>query len=96
MMGRKKRILIIVLSIITVLILIIGGVLIYLNVATDAFKSPDELFYKYLYQNGSIVDVFDTDLLDRYYQRIENNAYNGTGEITIKTTQKVIQKNSIL
>ena len=50
MMGRKKRILIIVLSIITVLILIIGGVLIYLNVATDAFKSPDELFYKYLYQ----------------------------------------------
>ena len=32
MMGRKKRILIIVLSIITVLILIIGGVLIYLNV----------------------------------------------------------------
>ena len=38
MMGRKKRILIIVLSIITVLILIIGGVLIYLNVATDAFK----------------------------------------------------------
>lgn len=85
MMGRKKRILIIVLSIITVLILIIGGVLIYLNVATDAFKSPDELFYKYLYQNGSIADVFDTDLLDRYYQRIENNAYNGTGEVTIKT-----------
>lgn len=85
MMGRKKRILIIALSIITVLILIIGGVLIYLNIATDIFKSPDELFYKYLYQNGSIADVFDTDLLDRYYQRIENNAYNGTGEITIKT-----------
>ena len=85
MMGRKKRILIITLSIITVLILIIVGVLIYLNYATDAFKSPDELFYKYFYQNGSIADVFDTDLLDRYYQRIENNAYNGTGEITIKT-----------
>ena len=85
MMGRKKRILIIVLSIITVLILIIGGVLIYLNCATDTFKSTQELFYKYLYQNGSIADVFDTDLLDRYYQRIENNAYNGTGEVTIKT-----------
>ncbi len=85
MMGRKKRILIIVLSIITVLILIIGGVLIYLNVATDAFKSPDELFYKYLYQNGSIANVFDTNLLDRYYQRIDNNPYNGNGEITIKT-----------
>ena len=85
MMGRKKRILIIVLSIITVLILIIGGVLIYLNVATDMFKSPTELFYKYLYQNGSIANVFDTNLLDRYYQRIENNAYNGTGELTVKT-----------
>lgn len=85
MMGRKKRILIITLSIITVLILIIGGVLIYLNVATDMFKSPTELFYKYLYQNGSIANVFDTNLLDRYYQRIENNAYNGTGELTVKT-----------
>lgn len=85
MMGRKKRILIIVLSIITVLILIIGGVLIYLNIATDVFKSTDELFYKYLYQNGSIANVFDTNLLDRYYQRIDNNPYNGSGELTIKT-----------
>lgn len=85
MMGRKKRILIITLSIITGLILIIGGILIYLNVATDIFKSPTELFYKYLYQNGSIASVFDTNLLDRYYQRIENNAYNGKGELTVKT-----------
>jgi hypothetical protein len=85
MMGRKKRILIITLSIITVLILIIGGVLIYLNCATDTFKSKQELFYKYLYQNGDIADVFDTNLLDRYYQKIENNAYNGKGELTIKT-----------
>lgn len=85
MMGRKKRILIITLSIITVLILIIGGVLIYLNCATDTFKSTQELFYKYLYQNGDIADVFDTNLLDRYYQKIENNAYNGQGELTIQT-----------
>ena len=85
MMGRKKRILIIVLSIITVLILIIGGVLIYLNFATDVLKSPDELFYKYIYQNASIANVFDTNLIDRYYQRIDNNPYNGSGELTIKT-----------
>ena len=85
MMRRKKRILIIVLSIITVLILIIGGVLIYLNFATDVLKSPDELFYKYIYQNGSIANVFDTNLIDRYYQRIDNNPYNGSGELTIKT-----------
>lgn len=85
MMGRKKRILIIILSIITSLIFIIGGVLIYLNCATDTFKSTQELFYKYLYQNGDIADVFDTNLLDRYYQRIENNSYNGKGELTIKT-----------
>lgn len=56
-----------------------------MNYATDIFKSPDELFYKYLYQNGSIANVFDTNLLDRYYQRIGNNEYNGTGEVTIKT-----------
>ncbi len=85
MMGRKKRILIIVLSIITVFILIIGGVLIYLNCATDTFKNTQELFYKYLYKNGEIANVFDTNLLDRYYQRTENDAYNGKGELTIKT-----------
>ena len=85
MMGRKKRILIITLSVLIVLLLIIGGVLIYLNYATDTFKSSDELFYKYLYQNGSIANVFDTNLLDRYYQKIDNNAYTGTGELTLKT-----------
>lgn len=85
MMGRKKRILIITLSVLIVLLLIIGGVLIYLNYATDSFKSSDELFYKYLYQNGSIANVFDTNLLDRYYQKIDNNAYTGTGELTLKT-----------
>ena len=85
MMGRKKRILIIVLSISIVLLVIIGGILFYLNYATDTFKSTNELFYKYLYQNGSIANVFDTNLLDRYYQKIDNNPYNGTGELTIKT-----------
>ena len=39
MMGRKKRNLIIALSIITVLILIIGGVLIYLNIAKSKSTS---------------------------------------------------------
>ena len=85
MMGRKKRILIIVLSIILVLILLIGGVLIYLNSATDVFKSDVELFYKYFYQNASIVNVFDSNLLDRYYQKIDNNNYTESGEFTIKT-----------
>ena len=85
MMGRKKRILIIVLSIILVLILLIGGVLIYLNSATDVFKSDVELFYKYFYQNASIVNVCDSNLLDRYYQKIDNNKYTESGEFTIKT-----------
>lgn len=85
MMGRKKRILIITLSITLVLILIIGGVLIYLNTATDVFKDDDELFYKYLYQNSSIFNVVDTNLLDRYYQKIDNNIYTGNSELTIKT-----------
>ena len=85
MMGRKKRILIITLSVLIILLLIVGGALIYLNYATDTFKSTNELFYKYLYQNGSIASVIDTNLLDRYYQKIDNNQYSGTGELTIKT-----------
>ena len=85
MMGRKKRILLITLSIVLVLILIVGGVLVYLNTATDAFKENDELFYKYLYQNSSIFNVIDTNLLDRYYLKIDNNIYTGDSELTIKT-----------
>ena len=85
MMGRKKRILIIVLSIIVVLALIIGGVLAYLNYATDMFKSDEELFYKYAYQNASIFSVVDTNLLDRYYQKLNNNKYQDTAEISVQT-----------
>lgn len=85
MMGRKKRILIIVLSIVIVLALIIGGVFTYLNYATDMFKNEEELFYKYAYQNASIFSVVDTNLLDRYYQKLNNNKYQDTAEISIKT-----------
>ena len=85
MMGRKKRILIIVLSVIVVLALIIGGVFAYLNYATDLLKSDEELFYKYAYQNASIFSVVDTNLLDRYYQKLNNNQYQDTTEISLKT-----------
>lgn len=85
MMGRKKRILIIVLSVILVLALIIGGVIAYLSYATDMFKSNSELFYKYAYQNSSIFNVVDTNLLDRYYQKLNNNKYKDTAEISLET-----------
>ena len=84
-MGRKKRILIIVLSVILVLALIIGGVIAYLSYATDMFKSNSELFYKYAYQNSSIFNVVDTNLLDRYYQKLNNNKYKDTAEISLET-----------
>lgn len=85
MMGRKKRRLIIVLSVIIVLALIIGSVLAYLNYATDMLKSDEELFYKYAYQNANIFSVVDTNLLDRYYQKLNNNKYQDTVEISLKT-----------
>lgn len=85
MMGRKKRILIIVLSVILVLALIIGGVIAYLSYSTDMFKSNSELFYKYAYQNSSIFNVVDTNLLDRYYQKLNNNKYKDTAEISLET-----------
>ena len=45
MMARKKRIAILATSI-TLLVLVIAGILIYLYLETDAFKTKEALFAK--------------------------------------------------
>ena len=74
---RKKRNIIIVTLII--LILIIVGVLVFLYMTTDAFKSKDRLFAKYLVQNFSIIDEFQKfSEMEEVDQLLENNKYTST------------------
>ena len=58
MLPRRKRRNLIITSIIILLFIIIG-ILVFLYITTDAFKSNDTLFVKYLAQNFSIILLID-------------------------------------
>lgn len=82
MMPRKKRIaLAIAIPSIIVIIIIITGILLYLN--TDMFKSNKTLFFKYLgknYENiKEIEEIFEST---EYEKNLQNNKY--TDDINIK------------
>ena len=76
MMPRKKRIaLAIAIPSIIVIIIIITGILLYLN--TDMFKSNKTLFFKYLGKNSEnikeIEEIFEST---EYEKNLQNNKYS--------------------
>ncbi len=82
MMPRKKRIaLAIAIPSIIVIIIIITGILLYLN--TDMFKSNKMLFFKYFGKNSEnikeIEEIFEST---EYEKNLQNNKY--TDDINIK------------
>lgn len=82
MMPRKKRIaLAIAIPSIIVIIIIITGILLYLN--TDMFKSNKTLFFKYFGKNSEnikeIEEIFEST---EYEKKLQNNKY--TDDINIK------------
>lgn len=82
MMPRKKRIaLAIAIPSIIVIIIIITGILLYLN--TDMFKSNKTLFFKYFGKNSEnikeIEEIFESS---EYEKNLKNNKY--TDDINIK------------
>ena len=81
MIPRKKRILIMIISIIlVVLMLLVAFALIYLN--TDMFKSNKTLFMKYLGQNSENVKQMYSKIMQEndYEKALSQNKY------TIKRT----------
>lgn len=63
MMPRKKRIVILISSI-TLTIFVILGILVFLYLKTDAFKSNETLFAKYFVQNFDVIEIVkDEDTL---------------------------------
>lgn len=82
MMPRKKRIaLAIAIPSIIVIIIIITGILLYLN--TDMFKSNKTLFFKYFGKNSeNIKEIEETFESTEYEKNLQNNKY--TDDINIK------------
>ena len=91
-MPRKKRLAIII-SIVTLMIMLIVGILAFLYIKTDAFKTKETLFAKYMLQNFDVLEILkeddntetDTLLTDNSSQIqevLDNNKY--TSELTGK------------
>ena len=73
-MPRKKRILIITISIILVISVIVG-IFIFLLLKTDLLKTKEELFSKYFVQNFQILDALSLDNKE-IDNTLENNKYS--------------------
>lgn len=81
-MPKKKNITIIIISISLILIIILG-IMGYLYLKTDAFKSNDKLFYKYLAENSEMVDILKPDennLLDEMSSKTYTSEISGKME----------------
>ena len=88
MMTRKKKIAIIITSVLLVVLIIIG-VLLYLFLNTDTFKSNQELFAKYFIQNFEVLDIFkNTDTLG-IEKNLNNSKYTSNIEGNIQYTENL-------
>ena len=87
-MPRKKRITILVISIVLT-ILIILGILGYLYLKTDMFKTKETLFAKYLMQNFENIDILKIENNSEIEQKLNNNKYTSQITGTIEYTENL-------
>lgn len=86
MMARKKRITIISISIVLILTAIIG-IIVFLYLKTDAFKSKETLFAKYLVQNFNIIDILEDTQNTDIENLLDTNKYTSEIEGKIEYTE---------
>ena len=91
MMPRKKRILIITISIILVISVIVG-IFIFLLLKTDLLKTKEELFSKYFVQNFQILDALSLDN-EEIDNTLENNKYSSSLIGTVQYTEDMNTSN---
>lgn len=87
-MPRKKRIVILIVSIVLT-ILVILGILIFLYLKTDTFKSKETLFAKYLVQNFENVEFLKTENNTEIENLLNNNKYTSQMEGTIEYKENI-------
>lgn len=85
-MARKKRITIITIAIVLVIAIIIG-ILAFLYIKTDAFKSNETLFAKYLVQNFNIIEVWEKSKNTDIENLLDTNKYTSQIEGKIEYTE---------
>lgn len=78
-MRRNKNNLLIVIGIIIVIAIVaIVGIILFLT--TDMFKGNQETFFKYIMQNGELMDIIDNT--SNYSEDLKQSKYTTDGEIT--------------
>ena len=92
MMARKKRIAILVVSIILVILAIVGTI-VYLYLKTDAFKSNETLFAKYFIQSFNAIDTIKNDDLLGIEDTLNTNKYTSELKGKIEYTKNVETNN---
>lgn len=85
-MARKKRITIITIAIVLVIAIIIG-ILAFLYIKTDAFKSNETLFAKYLVQNFDVIEVWENSKNTDIENLLDTNKYTSQIEGKIEYTE---------
>lgn len=94
MKKNTKKVLIIVISMIAILI-VVGAILAYLYIATDTFKTGQELFAKYLAQNvNDMVQTIDLNKIEEIENKIKENKNEQSITISYvenETTDNIMQ-----
>ena len=92
MMARKKRIAILVVSIVLVILAIVGTI-IFLYLKTDTFKSNETLFAKYFIQSFNAIDTIKNDDLLGIEDTLNTNKYTSELKGKIEYTKNVETNN---
>lgn len=86
--NKKKKLLIIIIPIIT--IVIIGITIVALYITTDFLKSDKTLFYKYMAQNMNVIKTLvDNKSEKEYTNLLRQNKYESKAEVTGSYTEKI-------
>lgn len=80
-MKDKKRVIIILGIIILILIIGTGTALAYLK--TDLFKTNKQLFLKYISELGQVVNGFDDEELNAYFEKQNITPYSNEGKLSV-------------
>ena len=93
-MPRKKRIAILV-TVAILIILIIIGILGYLYLKTDVFKTKEMLFAKYLTQNFEKISILENESEEEIKTQLDNNKYTSQIIGTLEYTENESNINNV-
>lgn len=88
-MPRKKRLIILVVSVILVTLIILLAIFSFLYLKTDIFKSKQALFTKYLLQNFDAIEIMKNEDNSDIKNLLNNNKYISEMEGKIEYTENI-------